>query len=56
LNAKFARNGIVMLVLIMGTLALLWTFLSGSTPSNSVGYSQFLNEVQQGKIKTVKAS
>ena len=35
MNAKFARNGIVMLVLIVGTLALLWTWLSSSTPSNA---------------------
>ena len=53
MNAKFARNGIVMLVLIIGTLALLWTWLTSSTPSNSIGYSQFLNDVQNGKIQTV---
>ena len=33
MNAKFARNGIVMLVLIVGTLALLWTWLEQLHPS-----------------------
>jgi cell division protease FtsH len=54
LNAKFARNGIVMVVLILGTLALLWTLISGSTPSNSVGYSQFLADVQSGLVTHVE--
>jgi len=54
LNAKFARNGIVMLVLILGTLALLWTLISGNTPSNTIGYSQFLADVQAGKVNHVE--
>ncbi len=54
MNAKFARNGIVMLVLIVGTLALLWTWLSSSTPSTQVGYSQFLSDVAAGKVKSVE--
>jgi len=54
LNAKFARNGIVMLVLIIGTLALLWTWLTSSTPSNPTGYSQFLADVQAGKVTKVE--
>ncbi len=54
MNAKFARNGIVMLVLIIGTLVLLWTWLSSSTPNATVGYSQFLNDVQAGKVQKVE--
>ena len=54
MNAKFARNGIVMLVLIVGTLALLWTWLSSSTPSNSIGYSKFLSDVQNGLVTKVE--
>ncbi len=54
MNAKFARNGIVMLVLILGTLALLWTLISGNTPSNTIGYSQFLADVQAGKVNHVE--
>jgi cell division protease FtsH len=53
LNARFARNGIVMLVLIVGTLALLWTWLGQSTQANSVGYSQFLADVQKGSVSSV---
>ncbi len=54
MNAKFARNGIVMVVLIVGTLALLWTWLSSTTPSNQVGYSQFLSDVAAGQVASVE--
>ena len=54
MNAKFARNGIVMLVLIIGTLALLWTWLTSSTQPNTVGYSAFLANVQAGQVKSVE--
>ena len=54
MNAKFARNGIVMLVLIVGTLALLWTWLSSTTPSNTIGYSQFLSDVQNNLVTKVE--
>jgi cell division protease FtsH len=54
LNAKFARNGIVMLVLIIGTLALLWTWLTSSSPSTAVGYSQFLTDVGAGSVQHVE--
>ncbi len=54
MNAKFARNGIVMLVLVVGTLALLWTWLGQPTQGNTVGYSQFLADVQAGKVTTVE--
>jgi cell division protease FtsH len=53
LNAKFARNGIVMLVLVAGTLVLLWQLLGQPTQPNSVGYSQFLSNVQAGKVGQV---
>ena len=42
-----------MLVLIVGTLALLVTWLTSSTPANPVGYSQFLNDVGAGKVSSV---
>ncbi len=54
MNAKFARNGIVMLVLIIGTLALLWTWLTSSSPANPVGYSQFLTDVGAGSVLKVE--
>jgi cell division protease FtsH len=53
LNAKFLRNGIVMLVLVAGTVALLYTWVTSTTPSNSVGYSQFLSNVQSGQVQEV---
>ncbi len=53
MNAKFARNGIVMLVFVAVTLVLLWQLLGTSTQANSVGYSQFLANVQGGKVANV---
>ncbi len=53
MNPKFFRNGIVMLVLVVGTAALLFTWIQGSTPTNQVGYSQFLTDVQNSKVKEV---
>jgi cell division protease FtsH len=53
LNPKFFRNGIVMLVLVVGTAALLFTFLSSGTASNEAGYEQFLTNVQKGEVKEV---
>jgi cell division protease FtsH len=50
LNPKFFRNGIVMLVLVVGTAALLFTWMQSSQPSTPIGYSQFLSDVQGGKI------
>ena len=47
LNGKFMRNGIVMLVLVVGTVALLYTFLMSSPSDQSVAYSQFLHERPQ---------
>jgi cell division protease FtsH len=53
LNAKFLRNGIVMLVLVAGTVALLLTWLSSSTPAETIGYSTFLSDVKAGKVTKV---
>ena len=54
MNGKFMRNGIVMLVLVVGTVALLYTFLISSPTDQSVAYSQFLAEVQKGNVKEVQ--
>jgi cell division protease FtsH len=53
LNAKFLRNGIVMLVLVVGTVALLYTWITSTTPSTAVGYSEFLSKVQTGQVDKV---
>jgi ATP-dependent Zn protease len=53
LNAKFFRNGIVMLVLVVGTGALLYTWLIQAPAETTVGYSQVLTDVQQGEVTTV---
>src|SRR5436305_1964200 len=47
------RNGLLMLVLVMGIGALLYTWLAGSTPANNVGYGDFLSRVQQGQVQKV---
>jgi cell division protease FtsH len=53
LNPKFFRNGIVMLVLVVGTAALLFTWISSQNTPTSTGYSKFLNDVQSGVVKKV---
>ena len=53
MNPKFFRNGIVMLVLVVGTAALLFTWIQSSSQPNLIGYSQFLNDVQQNKVQSV---
>jgi cell division protease FtsH len=53
LNPKFFRNGIVMLVLVVGTAALLFTWIQSTTPSPDVGYSKFLSDVQAGEVTEV---
>jgi len=53
LNAKFFRNGIVMLVLVVGTVALLATWLLQTPQASQVGYSQFLDDVKVGKVQSV---
>jgi cell division protease FtsH len=52
LNPKFFRNGIVMLVLVVGTAALLFTWVSSNTPSQTTAYSTFLNQVASGEVKS----
>ena len=65
MNPKFFRNGIVMVVLVLGTAALLFTWINASTPAVPVGYSEFLSQVaagqvtevtQEGDVLTVKSS
>ena len=53
MNPKFFRNGIVMLVLVVGTAALLFTWLSSSTPQTDVAYSDFLTRVEAGQVDKV---
>ena len=53
MNPKFFRNGIVMLVLVVGTAALLFTWIQSSAQPNPIGYSAFLNDVQQNHVQSV---
>jgi cell division protease FtsH len=53
LNTKFLRNGIVMLVLVVGTVLLLYTWLIQSPNPTQVGYSAFLSDVQTNKVQKV---
>jgi cell division protease FtsH len=53
LNPKFFRNGIVMLVLVVGTAALLFTWLTSTTTTTDISYSEFLNNVQEGQVAKV---
>ncbi len=53
MNPKFFRNGIVMLVLVVGTAALLFTWLSQSSDSKAIPYSDFLAKVQTGQVAKV---
>jgi cell division protease FtsH len=42
-----------MLVLVVGTAALLFTWLTSSTPTADIPYSQFLERVRQGQVEKV---
>jgi cell division protease FtsH len=53
LNPKFFRNGIVMLVLVVGTAALLFTWITSSSPTQTTGYSEFLQNVSAGEVASV---
>jgi cell division protease FtsH len=53
LNQRFMRNGLLMLVLVLGVSALLYTWLMGSTPSQAVGYGTFLDHVKNGQVEQV---
>jgi cell division protease FtsH len=54
LNPRFFRNGIVMLALVIVALAVVFTVVSQSTPATNTGYSQFLSDVQTGKVTQVQ--
>jgi len=54
LNPKFFRNGIVMLVLVVGTVALLYTWISASGTTKPMGYGEFLAKVQAGEVDKVE--
>jgi cell division protease FtsH len=47
------RNGLLMLVLVIGISALLYTWLSGSTPQSTSGYGEFINAVKTGEVASV---
>jgi cell division protease FtsH len=53
LNPKFFRNGIVMLVLVVGTAALLFTWITASAQPVTTGYSKFLSDVAAGQVREV---
>ncbi len=54
MNGKFMRNGIVMVVLVVGTVLLLYSFLMSSPSDQSVAYSTFLANVQKGQVTKVE--
>jgi cell division protease FtsH len=47
------RNGLLMLVLVMGVSALLYTWFAGSSAPESVGWGDFLNRVSRGEVQQV---
>jgi cell division protease FtsH len=53
LNPKVFRNGIVMLILVVGTVALLYTWLLQTPADTSKSYSFFLTQVSQGQVAKV---
>jgi cell division protease FtsH len=56
LNSRFLRNGIVTLVLVVGTAALLYMFIFPNDTSTPIPYSgdgSFLQLVQQGQVAQV---
>ena len=54
MNPKFFRNGIVMLVLVVGTAALLFTWIQSSgSAANPHTYSAFLADVKAGDVAKV---
>ncbi|HZM73530.1 MAG TPA: ATP-dependent metallopeptidase FtsH/Yme1/Tma family protein, partial [Candidatus Polarisedimenticolia bacterium] len=54
MDRKFMRNGLLMLLLVVGTAALLFTWLNSSTAAATKPYGKFLNSVAAGEIKTVE--
>ena len=53
MNGKFFRNGIVMLVLVVGTVLLLYTFLVSPTNETPKPYSDYLADVRAGLVTNV---
>jgi len=57
LNPRFMRNGIVMLILVVGTATLLYTFFLQQPEEKTIPYSggnnSFLSLVEQGKVAKV---
>jgi cell division protease FtsH len=53
LNPRFMRNGLLMLVLVMGVGALLYTWLAGSNNTQSSPYGVFLTSVEKGEVGKV---
>ena len=51
LNTRFMRNGIVMLVLVAATAALLYALIQPAQPSPK-SYSQFEQDVKAGRVTT----
>src|SRR5512143_2924003 len=53
LNPKFMRNGLLMLVLVIGTAALLYTWINQGTTSERVTYGVFLTRVESAQVGKV---
>jgi cell division protease FtsH len=56
LNPRFMRNGLLMLVLVMGVSALLYTWLGSSPQAKTLAYSgpgSFLEQVEKGLVTKV---
>jgi cell division protease FtsH len=47
------RNGLLMLVLVMGVGALLYTWLAGANTAQPIGWGQFLSNVSAGEVRHV---
>jgi len=59
LNSRFLRNGIVTLVLVVGTAALLYMFIFPSETKQAIPYSgenSVLQLVSQGKVAKITQS
>ena len=53
MNPRFMRNGLLMLVLVMGVSALLYTWLGASSQTKEIGWGQFLSNVAAGEVDKV---
>jgi cell division protease FtsH len=53
LNPRFMRNGLLMLVLVMGVGALLYTWLAGANTAQPTAWGQFLSNVEAGEVAKV---